>query len=146
MDERVARLKTPAECDSFIRNVQAAHPNLALEARLRAVQLRAAGHGAETQAELEALEAVYAYEAALSRRNGKKTRASRTWEMIKRRGIIQAVDAIVQRPTETVGYTTLLEMGLKDFAFENVVLRHPGLFSTEAVDRSQRRVKEELDA
>lgn len=146
MDERVARLKTPAECDAFIKNVQAAHPKLALEARLRAVHLRAAEHGAKTQAELEALEAVYAYEAALSRRNGKKTRASRTWDMIKRRGIIPAVDAIVQRPTETVGYTTLVEMGLKDFAFENVVLRHCELFSVETVDRSRQRVERGVDA
>jgi hypothetical protein len=146
VDERVARLKTPAECDAFIKNVHAAHPKLALEARLRAVQLRAAEHGAKTQAELEALEAVYAYEAALSRRNGKKTRASRTWDMIKRRGIIASVDAIVQRPTETVGYTTLVEMGLKDFAFENVVLRHCELFSVEAVERSRQRVEKGVDA
>lgn len=146
MDERVARLKTPAECDAFIRNVQTAHPGLALEARLRAVQLHAAEHGANTQAELEALEAVYAYEAALSRRKGRKTRASRTWDMIKRKGIIAAVDSIVQRPMETVGYTTLVEMGLKDFAFENVVLRHRELFSTEAVERSRQRIGQVADA
>ena len=146
MDERVARLKTPAECAAFIRNVQRTHPMLAVEARLRSVQLQAAEHGAKTQAELEALEAVYAYEHALSRRKGKKTRASRTWNMIKLRGVIAAVDAIVQRPVDSVGYTTLVEMGLKNFAFENVVLRHRELFSAEAIERSQQRVERGTDA
>lgn len=141
MDHRVARLKTPAECDAFIENVRAAHPSLALEARRRAVQLRATEYGANTQAELEALEAVYAYEAALSLQEGKKTRAGRTWPMIKERGILAAVDAIVQRPDDSIGYATLVKMGMKDFAFEQVVLRYPELFSQAAIERSRQRVE-----
>src|SRR4030042_4953987 len=106
MDERVRRLRTPEEGEQFIKNVQERYPALAIEARRKAVELRAAAHGAQTAAEREALRAVYAYEEALSAKNGRKTKASRTWQMIKRHGIIKAVERAVNRKHETLGYTT----------------------------------------
>lgn len=39
----------------------------------------------------------------------------------------------MKRETETAGYKALLEMSLQDYALEAVVVRHPGLFSTETV-------------
>lgn len=58
MDERIARLKTPEECDQFIRNVEHRLPYLALAARQRAIELRAANKaatgGITTAAEREA--------------------------------------------------------------------------------------------
>jgi hypothetical protein len=141
MDERVARLTTPEECEQFAINVQSRLPDLARAARRRAVEFRAASHGAVSEAEREALEAVYAYERVLSMNRGKKVRASRTWQMIDRHGIIGAVERAVSRPAETTGYRALVEMGMQDFAFEAVVVRHPELFSQEAVNRSAERLK-----
>jgi hypothetical protein len=92
--------------------------------------------------ERECLEAVYAYEQVLTVRNGKTTRASRTWQMIKRHGIIAAVERAVNRETETIGFTALLDMGLEDYAFESVIVRHPDAFSADAVRHSQARVNE----
>ncbi len=142
MDETVQRLKTPKECEQFIKNVQEKHPLLALEARRRAVEMRAAAHGAQTAAENEALRAVYAYEEVLSTKRGRRTRAARTWQMIKRHGIISAVERAVNRKEETLGYSTLIEMKMQDFAFEAVVLRHQELFSPETVDRAKVRMGE----
>jgi hypothetical protein len=142
MDERVARLATPDECAQFIINVSDTDPELAQQARVRGVQLMAAAYGARTVPEQEALEAVYAYEAVLSRKRGKKVRASRTWQMIKRHGILPAVERAVDRTDETAGYTALVEMGLQEFAFEAVILRHPGTFSESAVRRSAKRLEE----
>jgi len=62
--------------------------------------------------------------------------------MIDRHGIIEAVDRAVSRREETAGYTALLEMGMQDFAFEMVVLRHPELFRSETVARAKNRVAE----
>src|SRR5438132_10000558 len=105
MDERVTRLKTPEECEQFIINVQARLPELAQQARRRAVELRAAAHGATRAVEKAALQAVYAYEQTLLRKhNGKKVGASRTWQMIKRRGILEAVERAVNRKSATAGY------------------------------------------
>ena len=140
MDETVRRLRTPEECEQFIKNVQERYPALAVEARRRAVEMRAAVHGAQTAAEREALRAVYAYEEVLSAKRGRRTRASRTWQMIKRHGIISAVERAVNRKDETQGYTTLIEMKMQDFAFEAVVLRYPDLFSPETIDRAKARM------
>ena len=142
MDERVTRLETPEECEQFAINVAARLPDLALAARRRAVELRAAQHGASSVAEREALQAVYAYERALWKKHGRVVRAQRTWQMIERHGIIKAVERAVTRPDETAGYTALIEMGMPDFAFEAVVCRHPTVFSAEALKRSQERMTE----
>jgi hypothetical protein len=142
MDDRISKLTTPEECEQLALNVETRHPELACEARRRAVELRAAAHGATSEAERESLEAVYAYERVLSEKRGKKVRATRTWQMIERHGIIIAVERAVNRQKETIGYKALAEMGMQDFAFEAVVCRHPGVFSPEAVKRSQDRLKE----
>lgn len=117
-------------------------PDLALEARQRAIELKAGAHGAETEAERKCLEAIYAYEEILTARNKRRTRADRTWQMIKRHGILIAVERAVNRPKETAGYAALVEMGLEDFAFEAVVVRYPELFSEEAVARSKERIEQ----
>ena len=146
MDPRVAKLKTPQDCETFAKNVrERGAPHLAEEARQRAVQIRAEAHGAKTEVERECLEAVYAYEEVLSAQRGKRQRAGRTWPMIQERGILPAVERIVLKRTESVGYTALAEMGLKEFAFEAVILRHPEHFSPEAVVRSRERLADKND-
>jgi hypothetical protein len=143
MDERVLKLKTPDDCDRFAKNVsERGRPDLAQEARERSVQLKAESYGATTQVERECLAAVYADEEVLSAKNGKKTKASRTWQMINKHGIIHAVERAVNRRQETIGYTALHEMGLKDYAFESVVVKYPELFSEEAVSRCAERIRD----
>lgn len=143
MDERVKNLKTPEQCEIFARNAtERDRPDLADEARIRAVQLRAEAYGAQTDAETEAIQAIYAYEEVLTQKNGKRTRASRTWPMIKRYGIIEAVERAVNREVAPQGYTALVEMGLEEYAFEAVILRYPDVFSDEAVERSKKRLSE----
>lgn len=137
-------LKTFDECEEFARMMQQRDPELAIQARRRAVELRAAGHGARDVVEKELLQAVYAYEEALSVKRGRRTRASRTWQMIERHGIVRAAERAVNRTKETSGYTALAEIGLRDFAFEAVVLRHPDSFSADAVARSRERLADGL--
>ena len=66
----------------------------------------------------------------------------RTWQMIKRHGLIPAVELVVSRRKEAKGYTALVEMGREDMAFEAVVLRHPEVFSPGAVERSKERLRQ----
>jgi hypothetical protein len=49
--------------------------------------------------------------------------------MIERRGIIDAVEQVVSRSSESLGHAVLVEMGMQDMAFEAVVMRHPDVFS-----------------
>lgn len=140
MDDKIARLDTPEECEQVALNVQSRNPELAREARRRAVELKARAYGAKDDVELEALEAVYAYEKVLSMTKGKNIRASRTWQMINNHGIIKAVERAVVRSKETKGYKALVDMGMQDFAFEAVICRNPSFFSSEAVEISKERM------
>jgi hypothetical protein len=115
-------------------------PELSDQARRRAVQVRAEAHGAKTEVERECFEAVYAYEEVLSAQKGKRQPASRTWQMIKRHGIIPAVERVVTKREVSSGFTALAEMGLMEFAFEAVIVRHPASFSEEASTMSIRRL------
>lgn len=146
MDERVARLKTPKDCEQLAKNVEAKLPELAREARRRAIELRAAEHNAQSEAEREALKAVYAYEEVLSVKNRRKTRAARTWQMIDRHGIIKAVERAVNRPDDATGFTALMNMGMADLAFESVVIRHSGVFNQETVARAKARLEKWKEA
>jgi hypothetical protein len=141
MDYRVERLRTPAECESFARNATARnHPELALEARRKAIYLLASTHAAVSPVEAEGFAAVYAHEVLLTRRNGKKTRATGMWQAIKRFGIIEAVQRAVNRPLDEEGQVTLRQLGLEEFAFEALVLRHEVSFSDAAVRASKARL------
>jgi hypothetical protein len=142
MDERIQQLKTPEECMQLAINVQDKNPDLAREARRRAVELRAASHGIKSAVELELLKALYAYEEVLSEKNKRRTRASRTWQMIDRHGIIVAAERAVNRKIEATGYKVLVAMGLHDLTFEAVIVRHPDKFSQEVVARAKERLEE----
>ena len=141
MDYRVERLRTPAECESFAKNAVARHhPELALQAQRKAIDLQVLTHETGSALETEGLAAVYAYEALLTRRNGKKTRATATWQAIKRYGIVEAVQRALGRPADEPGTVTLRDLGLEDLTFEALVIRHEALFSTAAVEVSKARL------
>jgi hypothetical protein len=141
MDPRIARLKTPQDCERFAKNANALNePQLAKAAKKRAVELRALEHGAESDAEREALEAIYAVEELATQRNGRRTKASRTWQSIARFGILGTVERVVSRAKATDAYNDLVAVGLDEFTFETVVIRHPDLFKPETVERAKARV------
>jgi hypothetical protein len=135
--DNLAKATTPEECERFGSNV----PELAKEARRRAIRLRAELKAPKSEVEREAYEVLYAYEEALAARHGRKVRASRTWQMIKKYQIIGAVERVVAREDDTVGYKELLALGLQELTFEAVVRRHPEQFSPEAVARSTARLE-----
>ena len=136
----LVKLETVEECEQFSINVAQKYPELSLQARRLAVELRAKASDANSVVERKALEAVYAYEAVLTEMRGKKTRASRTWQMIRRRGIIGAVEQAVTREDDLQGYKMLVRMGLNEMSFEEVVLQHPSFFSSSAIKQCQERI------
>lgn len=59
---------------------------------------------------------------------------------VNSRGIIAAIEQAVDRSDGTAGFSALKEVGLENFAFEAVILRHSSLFSASAVERSRDRM------
>jgi hypothetical protein len=142
MDDRIAKLNTYESCEKFIRNaLRLGRRDLAEQARQRAIAIRADAHGAASIAEKECLQAIYAYEEVISQKRGRRIRATRTWQMVKRHGILRAAERAVTRSAETAGYAALAELGLHEFAFEAVILRYPQVFTPEAVERSRLRLQ-----
>lgn len=61
--------------------------------------------------------------------------------MIKRHGIVPAVERVVTKREVSSGFTALASMGLMDYAFEAVILRHSDSFSADAVAISKQRIE-----
>ena len=147
MDDPIPKLKTPEECAVFAKNAaDRGRPDMALRAKKRAIELRAGSYGATTEVERECVEAVFAYEETLAIKNGRRQSASRTWPMLEKYGIIGAVERVVSRKDAALGYTALVDLGLEEYAFEAVILRHPESFSAEAIGRSKERMPGSGDA
>lgn len=53
--------------------------------------------------------------------------------MVKKYGLLKAIERAVDRDTDTSGFTTLCEMGMKVKSYEEFVLRNPEAFGVEAV-------------
>lgn len=144
MDPHIAKCITPEECDILIERFQTSDPSFANEARRRKLDLLARGgvarFGAQTDAELEALTAVLAYEEVLFVKHGRRVGASYTWRMIRNKGIIRAVESAVKKSHDPAGYALLQQMGLQHLSFESVVVRHPESFSAEALAIAQKRL------
>ena len=141
MDERIQRLTTPEECMSLAENVRDRNPELAREARRRAVELRAIAHGSKNAVETELWKALYAYEEVLFEKHKRRTRATYTRRMIDKYGIIMAAEKAVSNKKETKGYIELVAMGLHDLTFEAVIVRYPQTFSPEVVTLAKARLE-----
>ena len=108
----------------------------------RATSIAQTEFNSSSDAVLESVLAVLAYEETLRIKHGRHQPAAYTWKMLRKHGVIEAVERVVKRDVVTQGYRALVDLGLEDFAFESVVTRHPEAFSREAVKRSKARLQE----
>ena len=133
MHDLVTRINEPQLCYVFAKNAtRNGHPELALEAYRRAVDLRTQQHEVECQAEAAALRAIYAYEEALSYTRGKRTRATGTWQLVNRHGVLSAVRKRLQSRTGEDLTTVLAELGMSDYSFGAVQEAYPDAFEALA--------------
>lgn len=138
MDKLINTLKDADDC----ARLADVFSKLANKARLRSVELRAQKHGYKTRVESELAKAIYAYEDILTLNNKRKTHATRTWQMVKKYGIIKAAERAINRPVEPMGYRVLVERGMKDLTFETVITKYPKEFSRDIVNLSKTRLEE----
>ena len=138
MEELINTLKDPDEC----QRLADVFSKLANKARLRSMELRAQKHGYKSRVESELAKAIYAYEDILTINNKRKTHATRTWQMVKKYGIVHAAERAVNRPVEPMGYRVLVERGMKDLTFEAVIAKYPKEFSLDIVILAKSRLEE----
>ncbi len=122
MHELVLRIKKPELCYVFVQNaLKRGHDDLAIQAYRRAVDLKAEAHEeATSEAELMALKDFYAYEEAMSYGQGKRKRATGTWQMVNRVGILPTLHKRVQGKTGEDVQTALKLLNMEDYGFEAI--------------------------
>jgi hypothetical protein len=96
------------------------------------VDLRAERAGASSEVEFAALRAIFAYEEALSYTKGKRTRATGTWQMVNRSGLIPAIARRLASGVDTSVDQTLKELGMEDYSFAAVQEGYPEFFGRMA--------------
>jgi len=133
MHELVKRINDPELCYVFAKNARRkGHPELAVQAYRRAVDLRAEQHEAASAVELSALRAIYAYEEALSYGKGKRTRATGTWQLVNRHGLLPALSKRLQSRDNEEVLPILKELGMEDYSFTAVHDAYPEAFGQMA--------------
>lgn len=135
---RVTRLKTPEECRQFMLNAEAKQPDLVPVARRHAIELKIGQHAFETDVSRDIWRVVYAREEVIFFTNKKNLKARHIRKSIEHRGEIEAVAAIVRKPAGE-GFELQHALGLGDYTFEAVVIRHPHHFDADLVKIAQEK-------
>jgi len=133
MHDLVKRIKNPQLCYVFAKNaINRGHPELALQAYRRAVDLRTQEHETHSEAEEAAVRAIYAYEEALSYAKGKRTRATGTWQLVNRKGIFSALAQRIESRNNPDVMPILKELGMEDYSFAATIEAYPQAFTAVA--------------
>lgn len=140
----INNLKTEKECENFAKNAEKRQrPDLVELIHRKSIDLAIKKHpdfSSLRVVEIECLKAIYCYEKVLKIKNGKTTKANYTWKSISNHGIINAVDKLVSKTDDTMGFTHLNKIGLADYSFEAIVIRYPNSFSNKAAEQAKLRL------
>ncbi len=121
MHELVLRIKKPELCYVFAENAaNRGHDDLALQAFRRAVDLRADEHTDITEDERLALKSFYAYEEALSYGQRKRKRATGTWQMVAKHGILPTLQKRLVSKSADDAADGLKTLKMEDYSFQAV--------------------------
>ncbi len=85
-------------------------------------------------------ETLAAYEQLLTQKNGRTTKATRTRQKLKNKGVVRCLEdwAISKAPTE--GFDLLVKHGLIELTGEYLVLKYPAHFSATAIATATTRL------
>lgn len=87
-------------------------------------------------------EVLAAYEDCLTRKNGRKTLATRTKQKIKNKGFKQCLIDWAAEPKPTPGFEILIKENLYELTGEYLVIEFADQFSPEVVDKAKEKLRE----
>lgn len=88
------------------------------------------------------LNALAAYEEALSIKNGRRTIAQRLRQSLKKHGLKKALIKATSKKTFTYGFRYLIENGFEEFTLENVILNNKELFDKDHVSFIKKKLED----
>ena len=86
-------------------------------------------------------EVIAAYETFLTERNDRTTRATRTWQTVRNKGVKQALIEWVTSKQERQGFIDLVEAGYGDYTIEALVIAMPQEFEDYTVRAAYKRLR-----
>jgi hypothetical protein len=86
-------------------------------------------------------EIIAAYESFLTERNDRTTRATRTWQKVRNKGVKQAIIEWVTLKQERQGFIDLVEAGYGDFTIEALVVSMSQEFDDYVVRAAYKRLR-----
>jgi len=101
---------------------------------------RVEGRKFDDPLESEFASVMRALEEALTDERGKTTRLSRTRQKLGRVGVRQTLIDLALKPSPSVGFLKLLELGMADMSAEALILKHRAEFPAEVVEAARRRL------
>ena len=143
--ERIKKLKSIKDCDSFEKNMELkGYSHLKNYLSRQRVYIRSGelfdvfnfdikDEGVTEKFITDFLRALAAYEEYLSSKNSRRTIAVRLRQGVKRNGLKNAIIKTTSKKT-TLGSDYLLEAGLDEFTLEKVVLDNHELFEDDHVE------------
>ncbi|CAB3732174.1 hypothetical protein LMG22037_05678 [Paraburkholderia phenoliruptrix] len=137
--KRMSYLKSRDDCIEFAKNVRNKYPHLVPAARQRSVEVRVNAMNLDSALRRDIWSVVYAQEEAIFVKHGKRLRAGNTLKAITNRGELGAVAYVVMQPGSE-SFELLHSLGLGDYTFEAVVLRHQEHFSSDVVEAARRKL------
>ncbi len=145
----IANIPTMEKCERFMANViRLEVSELVPEVNRRMIEIRTEANNHEIvpqhQKDVDHPRVVQklvfclaAYEQTL-----KNKYAGRIRPQIAEQGFIETVNTLVQRRSRSEAFTKLVEIGLDEFLFEQVVAENQDIFSEMAVSMSEQRLSE----
>lgn len=141
IEKRLAKLSTTVEARNLAANARRlGEPELAEQAHLRGLDLRAREEGYNSPAARAIAVALYQYEEEQTRVLGRKYRASRTRKMLRDHGPLHAAERMVLNPRPSKAYRELEDIDRMDLSYEAIVVRFPDEFAPEAVEAARARL------
>ncbi len=86
-------------------------------------------------------EIIATYEALLTERNDRTTRATRTWQKVRNKGVKQAIIEWVTSKQERQGFIDLVEAGYGEYTIEALVVSIPQEFEDYVVRAAYKRLR-----
>jgi hypothetical protein len=81
-----------------------------------------------------------AYEELLTEKNGRTTRANRTRQKLRNKGVIQCLEDWAMAAGGTDGFNLLISLGMAELTGEHLVMKYPDRFSQEALRAARARM------
>ena len=141
--EYYSKLKSPEECQTLMKRYKDSDKILYKAAFKRYLEIVINEYENESDPLVrDFYKTVPAYEQLLTEKNGRTTRAIRTLQKVKNKGVHQSLIDWMQAKEVKDGFKLLIENNLEEYTAEYLVIKYKDRFPGEILETAVKRLKE----